>query len=97
MLERVEEPRPSDEAVEACPGVANAAVLAQKIRGALRIVAFVEPASDDVDSQTVKAFVRGRLADHKVPRKVEIMERLPRTPAGKIDRRRLDPRRGEEE
>ncbi len=83
------------EAVEACPGVVNAAVLAQKIRGALRLVAFVESDSDGVDSQAVKAFVRGRLADHKVPRKVEIMERLPRTPAGKIDRRRLVPTRAE--
>ncbi|MCP4679001.1 MAG: acyl--CoA ligase [Deltaproteobacteria bacterium] len=85
------------EAVEACPGVSNAAVLAHKIRGAQRLVAFVEPTSDGVDSETVKVFVRGRLADHKVPRKVEIMERLPRTPAGKIDRLRLAPPRGEEE
>ncbi len=77
------------EAVEACPGVAHAAVLAKKIRGALRLVAYVEPLYEDVSPQSVKAFVRKRLADHKVPRVIQIMERLPRTPAGKIDRQKL--------
>jgi acyl-CoA synthetase (AMP-forming)/AMP-acid ligase II len=77
------------EAVEECPGVGSAAVLACEVHGALRLIAFVEPKSGGVDAAAVKSFVRSRLADHKVPRVVRIMERLPRTPAGKIDRRKL--------
>ncbi|MCP4601844.1 MAG: acyl--CoA ligase [Proteobacteria bacterium] len=77
------------EAIEAHPGVADAAVLAKKISGALRLVAYVEPLSADFDPQSVKAFVRERLADHKVPRVIRVKERLPRTPAGKVDRQKL--------
>jgi acyl-coenzyme A synthetase/AMP-(fatty) acid ligase len=33
------------------------------------------------------AFARERLADHKVPRKLFVVQQIPRTPTGKIQRR----------
>jgi len=75
--------------IEAHPGVDAAAVLAAELRGELRLVAFVESSDASVTGDSVRVFVRGRLADHKVPRVVEVLERLPRTPAGKVDRREV--------
>ncbi|MDD5309848.1 MAG: class I adenylate-forming enzyme family protein [Deltaproteobacteria bacterium] len=79
-----------EQAVEACPGVALAAVLARVVRGETRLAAFVVPEDPGFDPETVKAFVRKRLADHKVPRLVTVVDALPRTPAGKVDRRALE-------
>ncbi|MCP4195689.1 MAG: acyl--CoA ligase [Proteobacteria bacterium] len=75
--------------LEACPSVLHAAVLATSVGGVNRLVAYVEPSSAGLDPQFVKSFVRERLADHKVPRIVHVVQELPRTPAGKVDRQRL--------
>src|SRR5438128_389927 len=37
------------------------------------------------------AFARERLADHKVPKKLYLVEKIPRTATGKIQRRSVDP------
>jgi long-chain acyl-CoA synthetase len=37
----------------------------------------------------VKTFLRGHLADYKVPRRVEMREALPREDTGKIFKRKL--------
>ena len=50
-------------------------------------VAFV--VADDVEPETLRAFVRSRLAAFKVPREVRLVDELPRTPSGKVDRARL--------
>lgn len=84
------------QAVEGCPGVQGAAVLAVELRGELRLLAVVEAAGEPPTADRVRAFVRRRLADHKVPRAVRLVDALPRTPAGKVDRRELA-RRLEEE
>jgi acyl-CoA synthetase (AMP-forming)/AMP-acid ligase II len=42
-----------------------------------------------VTPEGVKAFVRARLADHKVPRAVHVVPSLPLNPGGKVDRRKL--------
>jgi acyl-coenzyme A synthetase/AMP-(fatty) acid ligase len=75
--------------LESCPSVLHAAVLATRVAGVNRLVAYVEPSDADLDPQFVKAFVREHLADHKVPRVIHIVEEIPRTPAGKVDRQRL--------
>jgi acyl-coenzyme A synthetase/AMP-(fatty) acid ligase len=84
------------QAVEACPGVEGAAVLAVELRGELRLSAVVETGGEAVTGDRVKTFVRGRLADHKVPRVVRVVAQLPRTPAGKVDRREVARRYAEE-
>jgi bile acid-coenzyme A ligase len=74
------------------PGVADVAVVGvPDEEWGRRVVALVEPldthsppSPDDLD-----AHARERLAAYKVPRGYEIVERLPRTPAGKINRSAL--------
>jgi len=85
------------EVVEGCPGVEKAAVLARAVRGEPRIVVCVVPSGAGIDPDAVKAFVRSRLADHKVPRVVHVLDSIPMTPAGKIDRPALDEVIGEGE
>ncbi len=77
------------EVVEACPSVLNAAVLASEVRGEIRLVAYVERDADNAGLESIKTFVRERVADHKVPQVIKVVEQLPRTPAGKIDRQKL--------
>ena len=42
-----------------------------------------------VEDSALQAFVRERLAGHKVPGLVTFVDELPKTPSGKIDRRSL--------
>jgi acyl-coenzyme A synthetase/AMP-(fatty) acid ligase len=42
-----------------------------------------------VDETALQDFVRERLSPHKVPREVRIVDDLPRTPSGKLDRKAL--------
>lgn len=59
-------------------------------RGATRLRAFVVPAARVLDAGRLGAeligLVRGRLAPFKVPRSVEVVDGLPRTPTGKLRR-----------
>lgn len=41
------------------------------------------------DRAEIAAFLKGRIADYKMPRSVLVLERLPRVPSGKLDRRAL--------
>jgi long-chain acyl-CoA synthetase len=52
--------------------------------------AFVACPPGTLDAATVTAWCRPRLSDHKVPRSIVIVDQLPRTPRGKIDRVALD-------
>ncbi|MFO7652714.1 MAG: class I adenylate-forming enzyme family protein [Candidatus Krumholzibacteriia bacterium] len=54
------------------------------------IEAFVVPVRPDgVDPRQVLSHVRENLAPYKLPRCVHILDELPRTPAGKVDKRAL--------
>lgn len=44
----------------------------------------------DVPIEEVRAFVRARLAPHKVPRIIDVVRTLPKSPTGKILRRQLE-------
>jgi acetyl-CoA synthetase len=76
------------------PAVAAAAVIgvADALRG-LVVKAFVVPAAEvAIDNELVadiQRFVRERLSQHEYPRIVSFVPDLPRTPAGKINRRAL--------
>ena len=41
----------------------------------------------DASEKELIAFARERLADHKVPRKLYVVDKIPRTATGKIQRR----------
>ncbi len=76
------------------PGVLEAAVVARTLRdahhsgGGPRLVAYVV-ARPAVTEPELRAALAGRLPAHMVPAAFVLVPELPRTPAGKIDRRAL--------
>jgi benzoate-CoA ligase family protein len=70
------------------PEVVEAAVVGAQQNGLTLARAFVV-ARGPVDEPTLQDFVRDRLSPHKVPREVRIVDDLPKTPSGKLDRKAL--------
>ena len=70
------------------PDVVECAVVGAQENGLTLARAFVV-AQGPVDERSLKDFVRERLAGHKVPREVRIVDDLPKTPSGKLDRKAL--------
>ncbi len=69
------------------PDVVECAVVAADREGLTRSCAWVViRAGADATPELMQAFVRERLAPHKVPREVRFVDTLPRTGSGKIDR-----------
>lgn len=53
------------------------------------VKAVVVPEGDTVDRAGVLAFCADRLADYETPKSVDVVESLPTTPYGKLDKKRL--------
>jgi long-chain acyl-CoA synthetase len=89
-------PAEVEQVLERDPIVVSAAVVGQpdEVLGE-RIVAFVEVAGTPTpaDVAALATTAAGALADYKVPEHIEVIEKLPRTAAGKIDRTALRDRR----
>jgi long-chain acyl-CoA synthetase len=82
-------PREVEEVLYAHPGVVDCAVFGvPDERDGERLKAMVE-ARPGVSVDDLAAWVRGRLADFKVPREWELVGELPRDPNGKVLKRRL--------
>jgi long-chain acyl-CoA synthetase len=79
-------PREIEEVIYQFPNVKEAAVIGQPdARRGEQAVAFVVPNDGaNVDGDALLKFVRGKLADYKVPRQVIISPALPRNATGKI-------------
>jgi long-chain acyl-CoA synthetase len=78
-------PAEVEAAIAAFPGVAQSAVLGHPVDGDEEIVGFVEPqAGAHVDTDALAAFLRGRIAPYKIPRRWHVMERLPASGTGKL-------------
>lgn len=80
--------------IEACllqhPAVAECAVVPFTARGlTLPRAVVVLRAGATFDAAELQAFVKARLSPHKYPREVVAVDALPKTPSGKVDRKRL--------
>jgi benzoate-CoA ligase family protein len=83
-------PAEIERCLAAHPEVVECAVVAVDREGLVRSCAWVVIRRDATASpESLQAFVRERLAPHKVPREVRLVARLPRTGSGKIDRTAL--------
>jgi len=77
-------------ALKAQPRVGQAAALAVGEGAALRIFGFVSPARDAPPREAeLMAGLAVRLPAHMLPRAVQVLERLPLLPNGKVDRQAL--------
>jgi acetyl esterase/lipase/acyl-CoA synthetase (AMP-forming)/AMP-acid ligase II len=77
-------------AISALPDVAEVAVFAiGEDPSALELAACVVPHSADMDPRSVRSAVARRLPLAMIPARVSIVEALPRTRNGKLDRKRL--------
>ena len=84
-------PREIELALEAHPDVAYAAVIAVPDPQYFEVgAAFVVPKPGcDPSPETVKAFLRERLANYKIPKTIRIRDGLPMLPIGKVDKHAL--------
>jgi long-chain acyl-CoA synthetase len=84
-------PRDVEDVLLQHPAVLAAAVVGRPDpRLGEEVVGFVavDPASG-VTGDALVRFARDRLAAHKYPREVRVVEQIPLTPVGKLDRKRL--------
>ena len=84
-------PAEVEQAIEQIAGVEEAAVIGvpDDVRG-VALLAYVQPKAGAVLNEAMlRAGARERLEAIKVPRSFEIVEQLPRTPTGKLDKKNL--------
>ncbi|MFB7455143.1 non-ribosomal peptide synthase/polyketide synthase [Streptomyces sp. NPDC056188] len=84
------EPGEIEAALTEHPDVAQAAVVVgQDQSDEPSLAAYVVPAAEGVQVDRVRTFLRERLPEHMVPAAFAVLDRLPLTAGGKLDRRAL--------
>ncbi|MDO9105380.1 MAG: amino acid adenylation domain-containing protein [Methylovulum sp.] len=78
-------------ALKACPGVQNAVVLSHTATGSAQLVAYIVPVANGqvVDAATLSAALQTRLPGYMVPSSWVLLDQLPLTVNGKVDRNAL--------
>ncbi|WP_457597166.1 fatty acid--CoA ligase [Hydrogenimonas sp.] len=87
-------PREIEEAINAFEGVGASAVVGMPDEKSGEVpVAFVEPAEgESVDEKALRRYLKGRLANFKLPREIRIIDELPKNATGKVLKRVLKER-----
>lgn len=94
MLIRIGYPREIEIALESHPLIRAAAVLGVEDDEWGQVGhAFVEPVSS-VSPDDIRAWCRDKLANYKVPKRITLLEAMPRTSVDKVDRMALTKRIG---
>ncbi|QOZ11837.1 non-ribosomal peptide synthetase [Bradyrhizobium sp. CCBAU 51765] len=83
------EPEEVEEALESHPAIAKAAVFAEGIDDDRRLTASVVPARESLSSEEILAHLRHRLPSSMIPAAFRLVDNVPLTTSGKIDRARL--------
>jgi amino acid adenylation domain-containing protein len=74
------------------PGVAAGAVVAREVGGSRVLVAYVtRVAGRRLEAAEIREWLTGRLPDYMVPGIIEVLEEMPLTASGKVDRVALPP------
>jgi long-chain acyl-CoA synthetase len=77
-------------ALNAHPDVVQSAVVGRRVLGNEEVIAFVETApGSTADETTLKTFVIDRLAPYKRPEHIFVLERMPASATGKIQKHAL--------
>ncbi len=85
------EPGEIETALAACPGVARAVVIVREDTGDRRLVAYIVAASEDDGALAARAreYAAGLLPEYMVPAAIVVLDELPLTANGKLDRAAL--------
>ncbi|MEJ5865688.1 amino acid adenylation domain-containing protein [Pseudomonas farsensis] len=75
--------------LQACPGVREAVVLAQAGPGGQQLVGYVVANAPGVDAASLRQALKRDLPDYMVPTHLLLIEQMPLTSNGKLDRRAL--------
>jgi acetyl-CoA synthetase len=80
-----------EQALLAHPDVQEAAVVGvpDDLRGQIAKACIVAPGKTSGFVRELQEFVKDRLSKHEYPRAIELVDELPKTPAGKLDRKTL--------
>jgi amino acid adenylation domain-containing protein len=71
-------------------GVRESVVIAREDeRGSNRLIAYVVANNGDLQAAELRSYLKERLAEYMVPSSFVVLDALPRTPNGKVDRRAL--------
>ncbi|WP_323114777.1 non-ribosomal peptide synthetase [Pseudomonas guariconensis] len=71
------------------PAVAEAVVLALEVGKSTQLVAYLVPTAGAIDTSALKAALAERLPEHMQPAQLMVLDCMPVTANGKLDRRRL--------
>jgi len=75
------------------PGIKNSAVIARELKHTpdnLQLVAYIEPNEDSAPKKKeIRDFLASQLPNYMVPPLIVVLEKLPLTPTGKVNRRAL--------
>jgi amino acid adenylation domain-containing protein len=82
------EPGEIEAVLRRCAGVRDAVVVLHAHGGVARLVGYVAGGAD-LDAAHINAHLLGRLPEYMVPAALVVLDALPLTPSGKIDRRAL--------